>query len=219
MQNYFQLLWQFIRSPFRHGFFAEDFIEVRKNDRWYLDEYKPIPNKDYSIALIYARQKYEDIKEGLSALDKKAEWIFGIGIISISAAFLVLKERQISIWWCLPFLIFSAWGILGALRARLPADKDTPVSIRGVIERVENTSDAVPWLCASIQCAFVSMIKLADWKASLLTNACYSIFVAMILIGLGTMLSGSLRDQHPSDAAHVATQLGVGDRVAREEAW
>jgi hypothetical protein len=212
MNRCFRPIWRFITIPLRPSFSAEEDVEMGKARDWFFN-FQPVREKDYSLALTYARQKYDDVKEAYAALDKKAEWIFGIGILATSAAFLVFKERHIGIFWGLSFLAFSAWGILGALRARVPADKATPMSIRDVIERVANTYDATPWICASLHHTTMWMKKSAEWKALLLKNACYSIFIAMILLGLTAIFSkpfSSPTDHGPPGSVRSALQQGAG---------
>ena len=189
MRNCLRILISFLVNPFRPPFAAGNYQDVRRDDEWYAKEFTPVEGKEYDTALTFAMKKWADIESSLMALDKKAEWIFGIGTLSISAAFLVLKERQISPWLAIPFLVFAAWGILGALRARLPGEKPTPTSIRGVLECTAKTSNAKSWICASLQSVCSALGYLTQWKGMVIQHACYSIFIAMILLGIGAICS------------------------------
>jgi hypothetical protein len=202
-----KMIRQFFLIPLRPPLATEADEDMQKAREWFY-AYSPDDGRDYSLALTYAQQRYEEAKGIYATLDKKAEWLFGIGLLSISAAFVFAKEKPINAWLGLIALVFLAWGMLGALRARIPGTRTMPMSIRDVIQRVEDTTDATPWICASLQYAFTGTAKAIEWKAIQLKNSCVSIFIAIVILGLIVIFySGSPNDPAPQKAERPDRQL------------
>jgi hypothetical protein len=165
----------------------ENSPRYQKEMDWYMKEFKPKVGADYTIALTYAKEHYEEAKALFTSLDKKAEWFYGLAIVAMSAVYLLLPDKTLfSLTWGIPSLLCAFLALWSLVSMRLPTIRPTGMTVRGAMECVEHDigQNATPWICANLHCAIQDWNAINAWKAYRLHYAGRAILVAFLLVPL-----------------------------------
>jgi hypothetical protein len=171
---------------------------------------------DYDELKKYADAKYTELNEAFDALDKKAEWFFGIAFGSAGAAILAFQSWKLSPVICAPALASLFFAMMFAMRARMPMLKPTTMSIRDAIRVAENDPVWKLRMIASTHCATSGLRRVTDWKSTQLQRALGALIVSAFLFLLPVVVSRYFGPAHEADRSSSETsQSGTAERTAR----
>lgn len=160
----------------------------KQEANWY-QAFVPQEGLDYKSVLEFAQEKYDEIKKVHEDIDRKAEWCFGLAIAATGALVAYTDKIGMSLAWCSPTIVVLLVVMWLGLRAKIPGPRPTPFSVRGGIERAENTKQFDAWLCASLHCTISGMEIVTDWKSRQIQAAARLIVVAIGLLFAAALLS------------------------------
>jgi hypothetical protein len=201
-------------------------IEPYRGTKWesdWQDElawYKQASSKDgidYQEIKDFSEKKYSEFREVHDALDKKAEWLFGIATTAAGAIFVAIKSWGFSWWFCVPSFGCAVAAMLFCLRTRDPRERSTLMSIRKMVYAFENDASRTMVMIGSTHCAAEGLKYLIDWKGEQITRASKAILWGAVLffaLPLAVNRAGAVyRDW---DALRVAGDSGSHQSVPDE---
>ena len=175
-------IWRAISFPFYPAIVASDEPAAKDERAWYSGEFKPKEGADYAAALNYAEGRYQEARDTFATLDERAAWLYGVGIASILAIYLLSPQKTLlSLAFGLPSILLSAYALLSIMRAKTPSESASPMDIRGAIECVDTAGNPVPWICASLHCATEALTLTNRWKATHVKNASIALVLSFFL--------------------------------------
>jgi hypothetical protein len=155
---------------------------------------------DYEAASKYADDQYKEMRDIFDAVDKKAEWIFGIAFAGSGALLFAMKSWGLGLY-CLPALACTVAAMHFALRAKAPGPREMPLPIKTAVEVIENDPSWRPILIAGVYCATTALKRLIDWKGDELQKSARALFVAATLFALPAAITsiGQLESHRPGE--------------------
>ncbi len=160
----------------------------KQEANWY-QTFVPRDGLDYKGVLDFAKAKYDEIKKVHEDIDKKAEWCFGLAIAATGALVAYSDKLGMSLAWCSPAIVVFLIVMWLGLRAKIPGPRPTPFTVRGGIERAENTKQFDAWLCASLHCTISGMEIVTEWKSRQIQVAARLIVLGITLLCATALLS------------------------------
>jgi hypothetical protein len=184
--NCLWMIWSLLSIPFSHRNSVKNEVDVQREQAWYSNEFKPRTDVDYGIALKYAEDRYQELRDVFASLDRKAEWLYGLTVAAIAAVYLMCPDKRLLslISWGLPSLLFSGLAFLSIVRTKIPGERPAGMSIRGAIQCVESTENPSAIISANLHCAAKELVKVNAWKANQVANASHALMVAFFLAPL-----------------------------------
>jgi hypothetical protein len=186
MNYYVSLALGLLRAPFSRLGNVRDKPKVKEARQWYFDTFKPKTGISYDIALKYAEDNDKELKDSFAALDKKAEWFYGVAIVAMSAVYFMAPEKTVCrlVTWGLPSLALSAIAFVSLMRTKIPGARPGGLDIKGAIDCVESQDNPSAVISANLHCATKELAEVNEWKAKQITSASYALVLAFFLAPL-----------------------------------
>jgi hypothetical protein len=231
MKRFLWSVWLVLAIPFSRRKRVKDEPEVQEAQAWYSNEFKPRAGVDYGIALKYAEESYKEVRDVFAALDKKAEWLYGLAIAAIAAVYLMSPDKRLwsLITWGLPSLFLSGLALVSIIRTRMPGDRPAGMSIRGALQCVESTENPIAIISANLHCAVCELAKVNSWKATQIVNASLTLLLAFGLAPLVLLAPDSVKttpapgrnplEMSASQGARRAATEPADSKPVELEAW
>jgi hypothetical protein len=169
---------------------AESDPEFVRADKWYAVDFTPVAegNVDYKQVAEYAHDLRAEVSAAFETLDKKAEWLFGLGLLSVGAMSWMAKEWSVSWGWFILPLICAFASLLFSMRSRLPRNSFLPLSAKAALERAEADSEHFhAWLAASTHVAVTGLLFVCARKAVLLKWSAGFLIAGAFFLSIATL--------------------------------
>jgi hypothetical protein len=170
---------------------------------------------DYDELKRYADAKYVELNEAFDAIDKKAEWFFGIAFGSAGAAIVAFHSWKLSPVICSPSLACLFVAMLLAMRARMPMSRPTTMSVRDAISVAENDPAWKLRMIASTHCAVAGMFCVTNWKSANLQRAVRALTLSAFLFLLPVIVSHYSAADSQIDRSSANSGSGTAEHTAR----
>jgi hypothetical protein len=141
-----------------------------ENRDWY-KSVSPTDGVEYGDLKDFADKKYAESCAVHDAMDKKAEWLFGIASAATGAIFVAIKSWGMSWVLCVPSFACAVVALALCLRTRDPGGRSTQMTIRNMVLVRERDPSWKLRMIASAHCAVIGLNCLIDWKGEQLTRA------------------------------------------------
>jgi hypothetical protein len=156
--------------------------ESRVKDEAWFKQLTAKDGVDYSGAEDYAEHKYAEACSVHDAIDKKAEWAFGIGLAFASAGAAGLKSSGWYIVLSLPAFLAIAYSMMISMWVRLPGERDSIMTTKDALKVYENEDNPTLVMTAARHSATAALIRLIEWKSRQLTKAALALIAGGILL-------------------------------------
>lgn len=176
---------------------------------WYQD-FRPDPEKDYSISLEEARSRYAELVEESEKKDQKAQWLFKAGFTASAGAIAILVPWNLSPAVMVPTLVFLVASMMLAIRTTTPAIRPTPLTVKNVLEAEEHDLNPAARLAASYYLATEGVKSCNFWKSRMVRRAA----IALVLAAMSFTLPVVSQFQPSGSEVNSQTQ---SDRSAQGE--
>jgi len=183
--------------------------EMSGENEWYADEFAPVEDEtvDYKQVAEYAKDLRSEVNGLFETIDKKAEWLFGVGLLSIGAVAYMIKEWHLAMNWFAPSLLCSLVSMFLSLRSRMPRTSFLPLSAKAALERAESDPKHFhAWLAASTHVAVTGQNLVCDRKTTLLRWSGLVLVVAALCFSVALLWAPITSTSRPSSPNPSATQ-------------
>jgi hypothetical protein len=206
--------WRWIYPPV---LFSTDDPEWKIENKWYCDA-SPKGETKYASAKEYADKFFSWVTDVNDAIDKKAEWLFGISFTAVGALMAAVHSWNLSAYWSSPALLGLFLSLTWSLRTRLPVTQTYPVTIRGSLAMCEGEPSWEFAMSASTHLAADGMIRTIAWKSRQLRKSAGALIAAAALFFIFPVMIGSPVATDPPSKAE-SRQGGAGTDSRAEWAW
>lgn len=172
----------------------------RDDDRKWFDHIAAKDGIDYSGAKEYAEKKYSEACAVHDAIDKKAEWVFGIGLAFASAV--ALRSSGPYILWSLPAFLAIVTSMVLALWTRLPGERDSTMKIKDAISVFENEKSPALVMAAAQHCATAGLLQIIEWKSRQLTKSALGLIAGAVLFLIPLIIINVAAQNAPSGSPY-----------------
>ena len=164
---------------------------------WY-DQFTPDTNRDYSAAAAYAEADYNNAETTYDALDRKAEWTFGLAAAGAGLLLTIVKDFQISGAWLLPAMGFFIASMITSLLCRTPQAAPVPLSAKDALELAKKPDELVGTIAASRYCAAVGLRHLINWKADQVRFAAWLLIASVVSAAMAVVAASWVAPPPPA---------------------
>lgn len=174
-------IWKSLTDKRIEAPYDEDWSSHKK---WFDEDFAPCEGINYEDLKSYAMSQYEEMRSNDETVDRKAEWLFGIGLVGFGAIVAFVQRWGFPEW---PFafsLAMVSISLILSLKARIPGKTPSPMSIRDAIYCDEQNYHSAAWITASVHGTVIGLAKVVNWKAQHVIDSARSMLCATGLFAL-----------------------------------
>lgn len=172
----------------------------------------PREGVEYATLQAFAERQYDQVRESNAKIDQKAEWLFGVALVAIGAAYAAAGDWGVSLGWFVPSVAAAFAVLFLAVKTRIPERKPLPFGIRSAVDIAHSGYVPAAWMVASLHCAFSGLQRLNHWKGRHLEAAARALILGLILFALPLWVESAFRSSSPR-----SFRTGAEERIRADE--